>query len=339
MGQNQLMILPGASSSGAVSFGAGSVQTLTPAGRRRDRAGLPLGRRRRRRRPHARADRLPEPQLVARARSRAATPTSSPCASGPSSRATTSPTPTSRPRRRSASSARRSPTTSSPARAPVGKRVRVKGLPFKVVGVLDKKGANTCGQDQDDVLLLPVDDVQEEAPGLDVQHGRPDPRRGGRPRRALLAARGRDRDDAPRDPPPPADAQRATTMDDFTIRNMTEMLNAMTATTDIMTALLAGDRLGLAPRGRHRDHEHHARLRHRADARDRAPHGDRRARPRRPRRSSSSSRSCSRGSAACSGSRSASAPRSIVSTSRPLAGRHLAAGDRRRGRASPPPSA
>src|SRR5206468_2424967 len=30
MGQNQLMVLPGSSSSGAVQFGAGTVQTLTP---------------------------------------------------------------------------------------------------------------------------------------------------------------------------------------------------------------------------------------------------------------------------------------------------------------------
>src|SRR5204863_8918302 len=48
---------------------------------------------------------------------------------------------------------------------PVGKRVRVKGLPFKVVGVLDRKGANTFGADQDDVLLLPWTTVKKKLQG------------------------------------------------------------------------------------------------------------------------------------------------------------------------------
>jgi len=36
-----------------------------------------------------------------------------------------------------------------------GKRVRLKGLPFKVLGVLARKGSNTAGEDQDDVVLMP----------------------------------------------------------------------------------------------------------------------------------------------------------------------------------------
>ena len=35
---------------------------------------------------------------------------------------------------------------------PVGKRVRLKGLPFKIVGLLARKGANAFGSDQDDVV-------------------------------------------------------------------------------------------------------------------------------------------------------------------------------------------
>ncbi|MEZ5277129.1 MAG: ABC transporter permease [Opitutaceae bacterium] len=40
--------------------------------------------------------------------------------------------------------------------SPIGQSLRIRNVPFKVVGVLGKKGQNSFGQDQDDVILIPV---------------------------------------------------------------------------------------------------------------------------------------------------------------------------------------
>src|SRR5471030_3289025 len=44
---------------------------------------------------------------------------------------------------------------------PVGKIIRFNKIPFKVLGVLEKKGENTFGQDQDDIILAPYTTVQK----------------------------------------------------------------------------------------------------------------------------------------------------------------------------------
>jgi len=43
--------------------------------------------------------------------------------------------------------------------APVGQMVRIKNFPFRVIGVLETKGGNTMGQDQDDTVIAPYTTV------------------------------------------------------------------------------------------------------------------------------------------------------------------------------------
>jgi putative ABC transport system permease protein len=42
---------------------------------------------------------------------------------------------------------------------PVGELVRIKNVPFEVIGVLEEKGVNAIGQDDDDLILVPVTTV------------------------------------------------------------------------------------------------------------------------------------------------------------------------------------
>ena len=43
---------------------------------------------------------------------------------------------------------------------PVGKTIRIRNMPFRVLGVMARKGSNTMGQDQDDVILTPYTTVK-----------------------------------------------------------------------------------------------------------------------------------------------------------------------------------
>jgi putative ABC transport system permease protein len=48
---------------------------------------------------------------------------------------------------------------------PIGKTIRIKNIPFRVVGVLESKGGSMMGQDQDDTLLAPYQTVKKKIMG------------------------------------------------------------------------------------------------------------------------------------------------------------------------------
>lgn len=49
---------------------------------------------------------------------------------------------------------------------PVGKSIRIKNVPFTVVGVLASKGQSATGHDQDDLILLPISTAKRKVIGI-----------------------------------------------------------------------------------------------------------------------------------------------------------------------------
>lgn len=114
---------------------------------------------------------------------------------------------------------------------PVGKTIRIKNVPMKVLGVLKAKGASMMGSDQDDTVIVPYTTGMKRFAGVtmlrsinvqavsaeqmaEVQNG------------IAELLRQRHRIQPGRD-------------DDFMMRNQQEIAEAMSATTEVMTALLA----------------------------------------------------------------------------------------------------
>ncbi|MCX5739023.1 MAG: ABC transporter permease, partial [Proteobacteria bacterium] len=50
---------------------------------------------------------------------------------------------------------------------PIDATIRLKGVPFRVIGVLDRKGQTTWGQDQDDVALIPFNTAERRVLGTE----------------------------------------------------------------------------------------------------------------------------------------------------------------------------
>ncbi|MBB4637368.1 ABC transporter permease [Longimicrobium terrae] len=117
-----------------------------------------------------------------------------------------------------------------PGTDPVGEQVQIGRVPFSVVGVLAGKGQNAGGQDQDDVILMPYTTARTRLSG-NVRIGQ------------IVASA------ATADDMAAAQEELSTLMreahrlgdnpDDFTVRNQTEIAEAASSTTKVMSSLLA----------------------------------------------------------------------------------------------------
>jgi putative ABC transport system permease protein len=117
-----------------------------------------------------------------------------------------------------------------PGAEPVGQTVRILTLSFRVVGVMEKKGQDPQGHDQDDIAFAPYTTVQKKILGS--------------PRVQIAYASAISQDATYTAQQQITDLLRqrhklgANQANDFTVRNMTDVANAATATDNTMTILL-----------------------------------------------------------------------------------------------------
>ena len=114
---------------------------------------------------------------------------------------------------------------------PVGKVIRFQKLPFKIVGVLESKGYNSMGMDQDDLILAPYTTIQKKV--LAITHLQ------GLTCTALKEEYTEQAIDEISEILRRNHKLKADEEDDFTIRSQQELSSMLTSTTDMMTVLLA----------------------------------------------------------------------------------------------------
>ena len=114
---------------------------------------------------------------------------------------------------------------------PIGQTVRVQNLPFRVIGVMVKKGQDQQGRDQDDIAFSPYTTVQKKilgSPRLQI---------------AYVSAVSPDATYTAQQQITELLRQRhklnANDPDDFTVRNMSDIAEAANETNNTMTMLLA----------------------------------------------------------------------------------------------------
>ena len=114
---------------------------------------------------------------------------------------------------------------------PVGRVVRFNKIPFTIIGVLEKKGTNSMGQDQDDVVLAPYTTVMKRILAIDYIQS------------MFASAISEDLSDEASDE---ITAQLRTNHkltdteeNNFNIRSQQELSEMMSSTSDMMTVLLA----------------------------------------------------------------------------------------------------
>ena len=114
---------------------------------------------------------------------------------------------------------------------PVGKVIRFQKLPFRIVGVLESKGYNSMGMDQDDLILAPYTTIQKKV--LAITHLQ------GITCSALKEEYTNQAIDEITEILRRNHKLKESDDDDFTIRSQQELSTMLTSTTDMMTVLLA----------------------------------------------------------------------------------------------------
>ena len=119
---------------------------------------------------------------------------------------------------------------------PVGQTIRIKRVPFTVVGVLARKGQSPTGQDQDDIILLPVSTAKRKVIGIKSANA-------DAVDAIILQAKDTSLIHAAQDAASALLRQRHHLQpaedDDFSIRNMEEIFAAQETSSRIMSLMLA----------------------------------------------------------------------------------------------------
>ena len=118
---------------------------------------------------------------------------------------------------------------------PVDQVIRVRKVPLTIIGVLERKGQNSLGQDQDDIVLMPISTARNrvlgQAAGRVKRIGAISVKTADGADMKLVEERMRDLLRQRMRVQPGAD-------DPFTVRNLTEILQAQEAASRVLTLLL-----------------------------------------------------------------------------------------------------
>jgi putative ABC transport system permease protein len=119
---------------------------------------------------------------------------------------------------------------------PIGETIRIKKVPFTVVGILEPKGQSAFGQDQDDLVLIPLSTAKKKVLGANRSNPRSVGQISVRVRDAGLMV---DAEEQIRGILRQRHRLQAGQDDDFQVRVLAEMFAAQEESARIMTMLLA----------------------------------------------------------------------------------------------------